>query len=227
MSFSGANYDSALPAPVSALQYRDMASTIGADIGGLEDNLPDAYTGKRQTEAGISQAELEARILQERADAVSQLEQQVRQQFDQKLILARSNIAAAIENFDAQRGDYFARVETEVVQLSLSIAAKILRREAQVDPMLIATLVRMAVEKMREGSSVTARVSAGCGAEWKRYFAAWPNLLHVEVVEDPQVGDQDCILETELGTAHFGLDAQLKEVERGFFDLLALRPVKR
>ena len=58
-------------------------------------------------------------------------------------------------------------------------------------------------------------------------FFSWPNLLHVEVVEDHQVGDQDCVLETELGSAHFALDAQLKEIERGFFDLLALRPVKR
>ena len=29
-----------------------------------------------------------------------------------------------------------------------------------------------------------------------------------------------------LGTANFGLDTQLKEVEQGFFDLMALRPVK-
>jgi flagellar assembly protein FliH len=34
------------------------------------------------------------------------------------------------------------------------------------------------------------------------------------------------VLETELGSANFGLDTQLKEVEQGFFDLLALRPAK-
>ena len=31
------------------------------------------------------------------------------------------------------------------------------------------------------------------------------------------------MLETELGSANFGLDTQLKEVEQGFFDLLALQ----
>ena len=35
----------------------------------------------------------------------------------------------------------------------------------------------------------------------------------------------DCILETDMGSANFGIDAQLKEVEQGFFDLLAQRPV--
>jgi len=222
MSFSGAN---ALPLPVSALQYRDMAPSSSAGAQNAEADFSSAHAGKRRPGTEISETELDGRIRQERADAVAQLEQQLRQEYDQKLKSARLEVAAALEGFAAQRIEYFARVEAEVVQLSLSIAAKILRREAQVDPMLIATLVRMAVEKMREGSSVTVRVSPGHGAEWKRYFAARPNLSRVEVVEDPQVDDQDCILETELGSAHFGLEAQLKEVERGFFDLLALRPV--
>ena len=34
----------------------------------------------------------------------------------------------------------------------------------------------------------------------------------------------NCILETELGTTELGLEAQLKEIEQGFFDLLAQRP---
>jgi flagellar assembly protein FliH len=49
----------------------------------------------------------------------------------------------------------------------------------------------------------------------------------VEVAEDAQLSSQDCVLETELGAANFGLDTQLKEVEQGFFDLMALRPTTR
>jgi flagellar assembly protein FliH len=73
--------------------------------------------------------------------------------------------------FSEQRTEYFARVEAEVVQLALAIAAKILHREAQVDPMLVAALVRMAIEKMREGSSVTVRVGRGRGPTLERVFA--------------------------------------------------------
>jgi flagellar assembly protein FliH len=80
---------------------------------------------------------------------------------------------------------------------------------------------------MREESSVTIRVGAGRGSAWKQFFAATANAARIEVVEDPQLTDQDCLLETELGTANFGLDTQLKEVEQGFFDLLALRPASR
>lgn len=226
MSSSSANYDRPLQPPISALQYRDIALSSGMETPTPQDDGVAAQAAERAAGMEVSKAELEATIRQERADAIAQMERQLRQDYEQKLNLARQRISRAIEEFEAQRSEYFARVEAEVVQLSLSIAARILHREAQTDPMLIAALVRMAVEKMREGSSVTVRVRSGCGADWKRYFAASPNLAHVEVVEDPQVGERDCILETELGTTHFGIEAQLKEVERGFFDLLALRPVR-
>ena len=225
MSFSGANYDDASAQPVLALQYRDIAISPAACA--TDTQVFSAPAGKRRSGAPPSESELDARIRQERSEAVAHAEQQFRQDYEQKLKAVKSAMAKAVQEFAAQRADYFARVEAEVVQLSLSIATKILRREAQVDPMLVATLVRMTVEKMREGFSVTARVSPGCGDEWKRYFAGFPNLAGVMVVEEPQVREQDCVLETELGSANFGIDAQLKEVERGFFDLLALRPGAR
>jgi flagellar assembly protein FliH len=71
------------------------------------------------------------------------------------------------------------------------------------------------------------RVSSSRVDSWRRYFAEYPNLSHVEVAEDASLSEQDCIVGTELGSANFGLDTQLKEVEQGFFDLLALRPTTR
>jgi len=134
---------------------------------------------------------------------------------------------AALTAFEAQRTEYFARAEAEVVQLALAIAAKILHREAQVDPMLVAALVRMTIEKMSEGTSVTVSVGIGRSKRWKEYFAGQPTAAHVVVNENAELGDYDCILETELGSTNFGLNTQLKEVEQGFFDLLALRPNSR
>jgi flagellar assembly protein FliH len=85
----------------------------------------------------------------------------------------------------------------------------------------------MAIERLREGSSVTVRVGRGRASKWKEYFAGVSVVARVEVVEDASLSEHDCLLETELGVANFGLDTQLKEVEQGFFDLLALKPVSR
>lgn len=225
---SSVEYTSLFAVPITALEYRDIA---GHRIAGILDPVQDAREAeeeeKRRAEVELSEVEFAARIKRERADATHQAEQRLRQEYELKLQAARGPIASAIVTFETQRDDYYARVEAEIVQLALAIAAKILHREAQVDPMLVATLVRMAIEKMREGSSVTVRVGSGGAVRWKQYFSTQPNIARVEVAEDASLSDQDCVLETELGSANFGLDTQLKEVEQGFFDLMALRPATR
>jgi flagellar assembly protein FliH len=219
---------SALSTPVAALQYRDMSAHKSRDAAVHAESpaATEEERGKDQEELALSDGQLASRIERERADAAFQTEQRLRAEFEQKLVAARAPIAAMIAGFEEERSHYYAQVESEIVQLALAIARKILHREAQVDPMLLAALVRLAVEKMREGSSVTVRVAPARCASWRQYFDGAPSVTHVEVAEDAQLGDLDCVLETELGSANFGLDTQLKEVEQGFFDLLALRPAK-
>lgn len=212
-------FNGTIASPFSSLQYPD----IGESPDGEAEPASRARTG-RGAEVEMTEAEFAARLLKERMEVTAQIEQKLRDEYEQKLQAARNAITTALTQFAEDRAAYFARVESEIVQLSLSIAAKILHREAQVDPMLIATLVRMAVERMRDDSTVTVRVHPARVAAWKRYFAIDPNMAHVSVVEDAQITEQDCILETELGSANFGLNSQLKEIEQGFFDLLALRP---
>jgi flagellar assembly protein FliH len=216
------------PVPVSMLQYRDMTGwTDGIDS--LQ--LPEAHAAGRDAasrpEKEIAEAELNARIARERADAVRELEQSHQKELEEKLLAARIPFVAAIKEFEKQRAEYFAKVESEVVQLALAIAAKILHREAQVDPMLVATLVRIAMESMREGSSVTVRVRPDKAESWRQYFTNTASSSRIEIAEEQSLTGNECMVETELGAANFGLDAQLKEVEQGFFDLLALRPASK
>jgi flagellar assembly protein FliH len=226
---SSSDYISAGSFPVTILQYRNIAGSHlrENDESDEDTNGPAEAARQSRAEIELSEAEFAARIRRERGEAAIEVEQRIRREFEQKLIASSAPIAVAIAAFDEQRDDYFARVELEVVQLALAIAAKILHRESQVDPVLVATLVRLAIEKMREGSSVTVRVEPARADSMKTYFAGQPNMSRVEVFADDKLSDLDCVVETELGSANFGLDTQLKEVERGFFDLLALRPAKR
>jgi flagellar assembly protein FliH len=222
-------FESMFPIPIRNLEYRDTgvhsvfngAGTSSTPARGEREG------GQSAVDSGPAEAVLAERIKRERADAIVEMEQRLRQEYELKVQAARAPVGAAISGFEAQRTEYFARVEAEIVQLALAIAAKILHRESQVDPMLVAALVKMAVDKMREGSKITIRVGFGRMAQWKTYFASQSPLVRLEVVEDPALTQDDCLLETELGATNFGLDTQLKEVEQGFFDLLALRPVTR
>ena len=222
-SNSGSN--GAILLPVTVLQYRDIADPDSSNATLLRENGGgDDVATRARAEVELSEAELAARIRHEKEQTVRELESLIRRDYEEKLIVAQSSIAKALKAFDEQQDDYFTRVEAEVVQLALSIAARILHREAQVDPMLVAALVRVAIERMKDGASVTVRVGPARVASWKSYFAGNSQLSHVEVVTDENLGEWDCTLETELGSAAFGLDRQLKEIEQGFFDLLALRP---
>jgi flagellar assembly protein FliH len=228
-TFSNLEFGNMIPAPVKTLEYRDMGGATNSTGTGnpiLED-MAAHDEADRRAEVALSETELANKIKRERADAAQQVELKLRQEYEMKLQAAHAPVVAAVAAFNEQRSEYFARVEAEVVQLALAIAAKILHREAQVDPMLVASLVRMAIERLREGSSVTVRVGRGRASKWKEYFAGVSVVARVEVVEDASLSEHDCLLETELGVANFGLDTQLKEVEQGFFDLLALKPVNR
>jgi len=228
-TYSNLEFGNMIPVPVKTLEYRDMggATNFSGSINPILEDIAAHEEAERRAEVALSETEFADRIRRERADAAQQVELRLRQEYELKLQAAHAPVAAAVSAFKEQRSEYFARVEAEVVQLALAIAAKILHREAQVDPMLVASLVRMAIERLREGSSVTIRVGRGRAPRWKEYFAGQSVVARVEVVEDSNLSEHDCLLETELGVANFGLDTQLKEVEQGFFDLLALKPVNR
>jgi len=207
---SSTQFESLFSMPIATMEYRDMAGHPISDATGKPGARAGNGAGKRRVVVDITEEELATKIQSEVAEATRRTEQRLRQEYEQKLLAARAPIPAAIDAFTVQRTEYYARVEAEIVQLALAIAAKILHRT---------------VEKMREGSSVTVRVGPGRSGQWKDYLAGQPGASQIEVVEDTDLSDSDCLLETELGVANFGLDMQLKEIERGFFDLLALRPV--
>jgi flagellar assembly protein FliH len=210
--------------PFTPLVYQDLnrkwEQQHPAEIGVSRE------TGRASVKTGPSDEEIEEKVRLAREEATLDAEQRLRQEYEAKLQGARGSVSSAVVAFQAEQAQYFGHIESEVVQLALSIAAKILHREAQVDPALVAALVRIAIDKMSQASSVTIRVGAGLAAGWKQAFPANPDCATADIVEDHSLSNHDVIVETELGTANFGLEAQLKEVERGFCDLLALRPCR-
>jgi flagellar assembly protein FliH len=201
--------------------YRDVAAPTAAVPAKSEQS---ASQKEPSRPAGPTPEEIQAMLDSARQEAEKTTEERLRAEMDTKLGDERARIDRTIELFREERREYFARVESEVVHLALGISAKILHREAQVDPMLVAALVRVAIEKLHDGSSVSVRVNPSEAGRWREAMEHLANGSTVEVVEDKNLAPGECQLETDLGSAEFGIDAQLKEVEQGFFDLLAQRP---
>lgn len=206
--------------PVLLLPYREIESMAGFD--GREP--AGEQIERAPKDAGPSPEQIDALVKQARVEGAAEAEKRLRKEYEEKLTMAASQIKRALEQFTQEQRDYFARVEAEVVRLALSVASRILHREAQVEPMLVATLVRIAIEKMHEGSNITVRVAPAEIARWREYLGDRINGSTISFAEDPRLSSKACVLETELGSADFSIEAQLKEVEQGFFDLLAQRP---
>jgi len=152
-------------------------------------------------------------------------ESRARTQFEELLRRERESLNTAIRSFDGERKTYFQQLETEVVQLALAIARKILQREAQVDPLLLRGAVRVALDTAAAATELSLLVPPEEITLWREHLASEDNLqTKPQLVADPSLEPGQCVLETSLGTVDLDWKAQLKEVEEGFYDLLALRP---
>jgi flagellar assembly protein FliH len=105
------------------------------------------------------------------------------------------------------------------VKLALGIAARILRREAQMDPLLLTGAVRVALGQLSGSTEVRLRVPSAELDLWNDVIALLPNLsLKPAVVAGEGMRLGDCVIETTLGSVDLGIRSQLGEIERGFFD---------
>jgi flagellar assembly protein FliH len=127
--------------------------------------------------------------------------------------------AELVESFARERDRYLGAVEREVVKLALAVAARILRREAQMDPLLLTGAVRVALGQLSASTEVRLRVPPAELDLWTDAIALLPNLaLKPSVIAGEEMRLGDCVIDTALGSVDLGIRSQLGEIERGFFD---------
>lgn len=128
-------------------------------------------------------------------------------------------VAEMVEEFGRERDRYLGEVEQEVVKLAMTVAARILRREAQIDPLLPIGAVRVALGQIPAATEVRLLVPAAELDLWTEAIALLPNLsVRPTVVAGEGMRRGDCRIETSLGWADLGVRAQLGEIGREIFD---------
>jgi flagellar assembly protein FliH len=194
----------------TAEKQRPYEVELNARIDALEQQL------RAQATALITQLEDARRT--SRAETRAEVERE----FAARLVVERGAMAELAEQFAKERARYFAAVEVEVVKLSLAIAARVLHREAKMEPLILSGAVRVALEQIQGNGEALLHVPEGDADVWRERFSLGGTALRI--VPDGHLQTGTCLLETPVGTVNFGLEAQLEEIERGFFDLLQHRP---
>lgn len=172
----------------------------------------------------LQEREAAAQIEVARRQAKTESRREWEEEFEDRIAAERGRLAQLCEDFAKERARYFADVEAEVVKLALAIAARVLHREAKLDPLLLLAAVRVVLEKVADNSAVELRVPAVELEQWREAMAMEAS-AKVQLVGDERLGATECVLETSVGRVDLGVSAQLEEIEKGFFDLLKQRPV--
>jgi flagellar assembly protein FliH len=172
-----------------------------------------------RVESAAALAVSEQKSAQELTEALDQQRKALDQQWSER-------IRAAVASFEQARAAYFKDAESAVVRLALAIARRVLYRESHIDPLLLRGAVRVALEHAQEGTGCVLEVATGQHADWERWLAA-ESAHPIEVRGLEEVPAGHCRLLIGSSTADLSVDAQLSEIERGFFDLLQSRPVLR
>ncbi len=151
-------------------------------VGAPEGNPPDSGLGamivmggerRKENIEAIRRAlegEFQAREKNAREEGFKQGQAALRAEVNQKISTFHDAMALGLKQFASERQDYFHNVEGHVVRLALAIARKILHREAQIDPLLLSGVVRVALEDVSSATLIRLYVHPDQVYVWKQFL---------------------------------------------------------
>ncbi len=194
----------------------------GNPVARRRDSTPDAGLQEEQFQGRVAEEtrrSYEAGYEQGREDGLAAAEGAERDARAEKLQRLATAVGSLAEDFAGERKRYYEQLEQEAVKLALAMAGRILRREAQMDPLFLLGAVRVALGQLTDSTKVRLRVPAADAELWTEAMALLPHRdTRPEVIAAEGIEVGQCVMETELGSADLGVRAQLGEMERGMFD---------
>lgn len=131
-------------------------------------------------------------------------------------------LARAVQEVAGLRPRLMREAEAELVQLSLGIARRILRRELSVDPDALRGLVKGALEKLPSQEICRIRIHPELEPGIRKALAG-EGRGGLEVIADGTLERGAILVETARGKLDGSLETQLAEIGRGLADRLPER----
>lgn len=120
------------------------------------------------------------------------------------------------ERLQAERDEFFDRIEPEVVRLAVAVAEKILAQELELRPEVVVDMIRAAIRRIRDREtlriSVNPRDFEQVRAAREDLTSAIDGVRNLEIVEDRRVGRGGCVIESPNGTLDARVETQIEEI---------------
>jgi flagellar assembly protein FliH len=183
--------------PVGQAQDNQLEQQLHARIRELEASVHQAFQSGRREGDSMARQELAARL-----DAVCE------------------TFARTVEEVAGMRTRVRREAEEDVVRLSVAIGRKILHRELTLDPDALHGLVKAAMHRVDARDVSRVRMHPEDFPHIQRAMAAVTTLRNIELVPDASLERGAAIFETTRGNLDASIETQLREIERGFTDLV-------
>lgn len=122
-------------------------------------------------------------------------------------------MAETLKELDELRQTIIRQSERQVVQLALSIAQRILRREVQVDQELTCAMARVALDRLGDAASTRIRLHPDDHAAIAAsHGPAWAG-RNVTIEADPSINRGGCLIESPFGFVDASIEAQFQVIE--------------
>ena len=200
---------------VEPLVWRQMHATGPTRRGVDSETPPDS----RERLAQLQQ-QYEQRAREAHAAGLREGEAAGRQRAGAELQPVIDRLARSIEEIGGLRARLRAEAEADLIQLSLAIARRVIRRELAIDPEALHGLVLGALEKLQGQEISRVRVHPAHAALVAASLRLNCASAKVEVIADPSRAVGTVIFETQHGNLDASVESQLQEIERGLADRL-------
>jgi flagellar assembly protein FliH len=123
-------------------------------------------------------------------------------------------MADTLKELEELRQTLIRQTERQVVQLALSIAQRILRREVDVDQELTCAMARVALDRLGDAASTRVRLNPDDHAAiTASHGPAWAG-RNVTIEADASINRGGCLIESPFGFVDASVEAQFKVIEQ-------------
>lgn len=154
--------------------------------------------------------------LQAEAEFEAQVEAEVQQRLQERLRHAVPALQSATSQLIQDREQILLQWESAAIQLSLTLAERIIRRELELQPVAPRALIAEVLQLTAGASSIVLRLHPTDVQEIEAHSAEWQQLLSCpddfKVIADPQITRGGCLVETPQGEIDGRIETQLSRL---------------
>jgi len=125
-------------------------------------------------------------------------------------------VTAAVSQLEMSRHDLECSGINEVVKLAASIARRVTKLQAAIDPQVLIENLKEAMKLAIQAADVRIVINPDQRKvlleELPRLQLHWPSVKHVELIDDPTVGPGGCRIITRQGEIDARIEEQLDRV---------------